>query len=362
MYKLIKRVARTVLSEIWMNYQYLFRRKQVRLSKTKTNIILFGIPNHPNLGDQAIVSAERQFIADNFPNINLVMIDETDTASFLWGVKMAATSHDLVMYHGGGNIGSLYPLSERNRRFLIKKLKQQRVVIFPQSIFFEDNMVGKYEQRMSSRIYNNHPKLVLTVRENYSLERSQAIFSTVKCVLTPDIVFSMIDTLDSSSVHKPFRKILLVLRGDDESCLTAQFKAELAAALDDRFKLVKKTDTMAGEPTNTIVINDNNRARLLAEKLAEFAWADLVVTDRLHGTLFSILTGRPCLVFANNNHKIESTISTWLQGARHIKLINRYSVQVIEKSISELEHQSQDNLHEVKQKYGSLKKAIQGQL
>ena len=62
MYKLIKSVIRTVMSSVWLNYQYFFQRKQVTLSKTKRNLILFGIPNHPNLGDQAIVIAEQKFI------------------------------------------------------------------------------------------------------------------------------------------------------------------------------------------------------------------------------------------------------------------------------------------------------------
>ncbi|MFW6756873.1 hypothetical protein [Lactiplantibacillus plantarum] len=121
MYKLIKSVIRTVMSSVWLNYQYFFQRKQVTLSKTKRNLILFGIPNHPNLGDQAIVIAEQKFIKENFRNVNLIMIAETDTASFLRSVKSAITDDDLIMYHGGGNIGSLYPLSERNRRFLLTK-------------------------------------------------------------------------------------------------------------------------------------------------------------------------------------------------------------------------------------------------
>ncbi|MEK1459682.1 hypothetical protein HC017_09090 [Limosilactobacillus fermentum] len=69
MYKLIKSVIRTVMSSVWLNYQYVFQRKQVTLSKTKRNFILFGIPNHPNLGDQAIVIAEQKFIKENLRNM-----------------------------------------------------------------------------------------------------------------------------------------------------------------------------------------------------------------------------------------------------------------------------------------------------
>lgn len=355
MYKLIKSVIRTVMSSVWLNYQYFFQRKQVTLSKTKRNFILFGIPNHPNLGDQAIVIAEQKFIKENFRNINLIMIAETDTASFLRSVKSAITDDDVIMYHGGGNIGSLYPLSERNRRFLLKKMRQHRIVIFPQSIFFEDNLVGKYEQWLSRSAYNQHSKLVLTVRENYSLARAQDIFSKTQCILVPDIVFSLVGTLQEKATDELHRQVLLALRDDEESCLTASFKTELSEMLGRYFKTVSTTDTMA---QGVDTIDDTNRMSLLNEKWATFSKADLVVTDRLHGMLFSILTGRPCLVFANNNHKIESTISTWLQDAPSVKLVTPDSVTSVENQLKKMKRPSQDELLEIKQNYVPLKKTI----
>ena len=357
MYRLIKRMIRTILSNLWLNYQYIFRQKQVAVSVTKRNIILFGVPNYPNLGDQAILVAEKKFIEKNFPDANLIMISETDTASCLWQIKSAITSDDLIMYQGGGNTGSLYPLSERNRRFLIRKMNNQRIIIFPQSIFFEDNLVGRYEQCLSSKVYKQNSKLTLAVRENYSLTRAKIIFPTTKCILVPDIVFSLMGTLSNQPVHKLPQKALLVLRDDEESCLTAPFKSELTAMLGKRFSTISTTDTMA---QNVDVINDVNRMSLLNEKWAEFSEADLVVTDRLHGMLFAILTERPCLVFANNNHKIESTISTWLQDTERIKLVNTRSMQAIEKVIDDVKWQSKDDLRELEQKYVPLKKVIQG--
>lgn len=66
MYRLIKRMIRTILSNLWLNYQYIFRRKQVAVSVTKRNIILFGVPNYPNLGDQAILVAEKSLLKRTF--------------------------------------------------------------------------------------------------------------------------------------------------------------------------------------------------------------------------------------------------------------------------------------------------------
>ena len=210
---------------------------------------------------------------------------------------------------------------------------------------------------MSSKVYKQNSKLTLAVRENYSLTRAKIIFPTTKCILVPDIVSSLMGTLSNQPVHKLPQKALLVLRDDEESCLTAPVKSGLTAVLSKRISTISTTDTMA---QNVDVINDVNRMSLLNEKWAEFSEADLVVTDRLHGMLFAILTERPCLVFANNNHKIESTISTWLQDTERIKLVNTRSMQAIEKVIDDLKWQSKDDLRELEQKYVPLKKVIQG--
>ena len=52
----------------------------------------------------------------------------------------------------------------------------------------------------------------------------------------------------------------------------------------------------------------------------EFASAELVVTDRLHGMIFATITGTPCLVFSNNNHKVSESYK-WIHSLPYIKFI-----------------------------------------
>ena len=42
-----------------------------------------------------------------------------------------------------------------------------------------------------------------------------------------------------------------------------------------------------------------NREQLLKQKIEEFQSAELVITDRLHGMIFSVITGTPCIAFDN---------------------------------------------------------------
>ena len=50
------------------------------------------------------------------------------------------------------------------------------------------------------------------------------------------------------------------------------------------------------------------------EKMNKFRQAKFAITDRLHGMIFSIITGTPCIVFGNYNHKLKSVFSSWLSG------------------------------------------------
>ena len=53
-------------------------------------------------------------------------------------------------------------------------------------------------------------------------------------------------------------------------------------------------------------------------KRDKFSKAELVITDRLHGMIFSVITKTPCLVFDNKNHKISETYTAWLKDCNYI--------------------------------------------
>ena len=44
----------------------------------------------------------------------------------------------------------------------------------------------------------------------------------------------------------------------------------------------------------------------------------MVVTDRLHGMVFAAISGTPCIVFSNYNHKVQGTYE-WIKYLPYIK-------------------------------------------
>ena len=74
------------------------------------------------------------------------------------------------------------------------------------------------------------------------------------------------------------------------------------------------------------------RKSVIVNKLKEFAGAQLVITDRLHGMVFCYLTNTPCIVFSNYNHKVLGTYE-WIKDVNYIK---PGDVEIIEQQIPEM--------------------------
>ena len=56
----------------------------------------------------------------------------------------------------------------------------------------------------------------------------------------------------------------------------------------------------------------------MGKKLQEFADAEFVITDRLHGMVFAAITETPCIVFSNYNQKVKGTYE-WISCLPYIK-------------------------------------------
>ena len=61
-----------------------------------------------------------------------------------------------------------------------------------------------------------------------------------------------------------------------------------------------------------------SREKVFRQKIEQFKRASLVVTDRLHGMVFSAITGTPCVALSNYNHKVRETYR-WLQQLPYIR-------------------------------------------
>ena len=92
--------------------------------------------------------------------------------------------------------------------------------------------------------------------------------------------------------------IMICLKSDKESVLSEKEQSYIRQYAENLDALVAEADTVTGYN-----IDIPDRYIELSKKLNEFASFRLVITDRLHGIIFSVLTNTPCIALGGASHK-----------------------------------------------------------
>lgn len=308
--KLIKNDLRIFYKEVSPSNNKVKHSIQKILSEKTNTIIILGTPEHGNLGDQAIAFAEIEFLKKNFPDYQIIDVCNENVPIIINTINAFKHQNLAVFIHGGGNIGNIYIYAEKIRRKIVEKITDVPIISFPQSMIFETNSIGKKELKKSKSSYEKNNNFILCAREPISYKKMKENFNN-STILTPDIVFSL-----DLTYNEKREDVLFLLRSDIEEFVSIDsinIVEELLLAYEMK---VNKSDTHIG---NVKIKNEKTREKLVLDKLKQISKHKLVVTDRLHGMIFSYITGTPCLVFKNNNHKIESTYDYWLKDVKFIK-------------------------------------------
>lgn len=306
----------------YLNYNKKYQRDIIQ----KKAIYLFGTPEHNNIGDHAIAIATKKYLKNILPDHKIIEIPENKLLIYLPGIKKNIKKNDYIVYSGGGNIGNQYQYIENIRRVVIKAFPKNKIMLFPQTIFFTDDYSGRKAFKQSKRIYSKHPNLIIVAREQYSHKILKKYFTNNKILIAPDMAMYIEQTKEGKCVREG---AVICLRNDSESILKSKDRNYIKECLDKYYHKVTETDTCSYRN----IINENERVLELKAKLFQFKQAEMVVTDRLHGMIFSAFTGTPCIVINNYNYKICGTYH-WLRHLNYIKFLNDLSN--IEKSIDQL--------------------------
>ena len=151
-------------------------------------IYILGTPMHGNIGDQAIIFAERKFLNDYFKGYRIVEIESQTVKRVVKILKKKIKKEDIITIHGGGFIGSLWIEEESMFRCVVKNFSNNKIIVFPQTIYFSDDEYGKNILKDSKKIYGNAKNLTIACREKYSYDFVRKEFPKIKAILVPDIV------------------------------------------------------------------------------------------------------------------------------------------------------------------------------
>jgi exopolysaccharide biosynthesis predicted pyruvyltransferase EpsI len=298
-----------------------------KLTNSKRKVFMFGSPSYTNIGDQAIAYAIEKFVTNHFPYYEYVEIMDYANDEGIDFVKEIIQEDDIVCYTGGGNLGSLYLDIEEDRRKVFESFKDYKTISLPQSIFFEENEHGEQEKKKSQDAYNQNKNLTIAARETQSLNMAEEIFEA-DVMYTPDMVMS----LDIVPKDLPRDGALFILRADKEKVTEEDFISQLMKWAEE-LGPVERTDTVLEQPE---VIDYHDREHYFMEMLDKIGSSKLVITDRLHAMIFSIITKTPCLVFGNSYGKAKHSYNDWLNQLEFIKYTDEKDLGKVKEMADEL--------------------------
>lgn len=278
--------------------------------KKRKVVYLLGTPRHNNIGDLAIIYAEKQFIKNTTSNAHVVSIPLSILATGSYFLKKIIKNDDLIIGHGGGNMGNEYMIEEKCRRDFIYSFQKNKIIIFPQTIYFTETKIGYRELVKTQNIYANHSNLTLIATEIVSYDAMLKLFPNNNVMLAPDIVLSL--NLNVTNL-KNRQGGMTCIRNDGESLFDSTNKVFLQKWILSKFVKINITDTIAHEK----LFRFTPKTHVVKSKLLEFSSSKFVLTDRLHGMVMSAITGTPCIAFSNYNHKVLGTYE-WLKDLDYI--------------------------------------------
>lgn len=318
--------------------------KRLNNNSLRTAFVI-GTPTHVNVGDSAITLAEIEFLKQNgYEDVLEITLQEY--ISYRKCIRQLIPHSADIFLLGGGFMGSLWPAEEGWRQKMLEDFSQHRIVVFPQTIYYEKNSDAEAIMLKSIKIYNSIPKLTLVARENVSYDLMKKLYPKCSVLLTPDIVLSMNQKIFNQSRSA----ILTCFRCDKERNISLEDEQHLIKNLKGKGYTVYETDMMS-----EVQITIDNREEIVNNKLQQFAGAKLVITDRLHGMVFCAITGTPCIVLGNNHHKVEGTYE-WVKHLDYIKYVT--DITEVIKLVTQLYQKGDCAFHLDGEKFSDLRNLV----
>lgn len=303
---LVNKVHCGVLSIINLHsYRELSKEYQERLSGLNhggKKIWYLCVPCNNNLGDHAQYFCIKKWCKENFPEYGLIEIPArllmNKRGAVFRLVKELVDKDDIIIFQSGYTSTDI-SIDERVHRNVAGEFIENRIVFFPQTVKY----YWKSEARRTAREYNRHGRILFLARDEESFRIAKDLFYNIQVEICPDVVTSLIgsDEFDSQCARKG---IMLCLRSDSE-------KAYSDAEIENSVKGLAhygldKSDTQVGIGRAC----DKDSITEYINKLAKYR---LVITDRFHGTIFSLVAKTPVLVIKTADHKVVEG-AKWFTG------------------------------------------------
>lgn len=265
----------------------------------KRKIWYFGVPTHPNLGDQAQKFVILSWLAQNYPDHMIVRVPSSQfnggTRKAVDAIRGAISPDDLIVMQSGHTMDGLHP-DETAHRSISEAFPENRIVFFPTSIEF----LSRRGMKRDAKAINGHRRTLFLARDPVSADKAKKLYPDIDVRLYPDVVTSLIGRYEFGGARSG---ILLCTRNDGEKLYSYEEIDRLAGKLSGLGPL-DRTDTTVN--WNGVDLDSEEAWRRIEGVIESYSHYRVVVTDRYHGTIFARIAGTPVVVLKTRDHKVTS--------------------------------------------------------
>jgi pyruvyl transferase EpsO len=280
------------------------------------------IPLHGNVGDMLIMHGTLAFFRKK--NLEPKLI-----APFFAYDPRWIEPGDVVVFHGGGNFGDLYPYYQDLRETVVRTCKENRIVVLPQSLHFSsaENMAR------SAKIFRTHDNVHICARDRESFAMAKEFSDHV--YLLPDMAHQLYPM--NAGKAGQVQGTLRISRVDDERGSKVALPNVDVNCVTDWPELVGKREWNInqfqramgfsfrrgmGRPVNRILapLWIAYSERLTADAARLFARHETVITDRLHGHILACLLRKENTVIDNSYGKNSRYVHAWTGSSELVTL------------------------------------------
>ncbi len=282
---------------------------------SKKRIFLIGTEDFNDLKDHHIAISEMEYLQNTFPDYSIIEITASEYLTVRYMLSFIIRNRDLICIPGGGNMENVNSLEECIRGDVMRKYRNNRKIIFPQTIHYDSSEDGILQLVRDQSFIKKCKNVTLCVREQSSYELAKQYFDC-NVVLIPDILLY-------SNYHKRFSferlGAVLLLHSDREGALSRQDKLQIESIVQQYIKNLQRNDTILNSNISVF-----DRREVVVAFVKKIAKAKIVVTDHLHGMLLCVITQTPCIVLPDYKEKIEE-VYEWVSKLGYIKIISNIS-------------------------------------
>ncbi|MGS2779047.1 polysaccharide pyruvyl transferase family protein [Robertmurraya sp. GLU-23] len=287
-----------------------------------SKIYFFDYPVHNNVGDLLIWAGTEKFFKEN--DIRVLKRYSYHMVEFL--IKQNDKFLDIpteiiLVCHGGGNFGDLYPIHQDLRKLLVQSFPNNRIVFLPQTIFFHN----KKSMLIDFSIFRRHQDLHVFIRDKESYDIARKYVKNV--YLCQDMAHALYPIKVKES--KKYNTLYLLRKDKEEKDYMINNNYEhkhdfdwhqLYNNIDVRilrlFRRVHKSYKFQKFiPPNLLAkLWYVHSLYIIRKAIRLYSKYQIVVTSRLHGHILSCLMEKNNQILDNSYGKNRKYYESWTKG------------------------------------------------